>query len=100
MSGLPLHRYVQNQYFTLCSMNICACCMLPALLFLQDVALPFIRDDRFEKDTLFLVFENDFRFHPDDHMPPRLLTLDDLREVGAAPSAAQCALPVRSTVFA
>ena len=31
----------------------------------QDVALPLMMDPRFEEDTLFLVFEEDFRFEPE-----------------------------------
>ena len=29
---------------------------------LQDIALPLVQDPRFEEDTLFMVFEEDFRF--------------------------------------
>ena len=32
----------------------------------EDVGLPLMQDSRFERDTLFLVFEEDFRFEPDD----------------------------------
>ena len=31
----------------------------------EDVGLPLMQDRRFERDTLFLVFEEDFRFEPD-----------------------------------
>ena len=30
----------------------------------EDVGLPLMQDSRFERDTLFLVFEEDFRFEP------------------------------------
>ena len=31
----------------------------------EDVGLPLMQDRRFERDTLFLVFEEDFRFEKD-----------------------------------
>ena len=33
----------------------------------EDVGLPLMQDRRFERDTLFLVFEEDFRFEPEDN---------------------------------
>ena len=36
----------------------------------QDVALPWMTDPRWEPDTLFLVFEEDFRFGPGHDMEP------------------------------
>ncbi len=35
----------------------------------QDNLLPFMMDERFPKDTLFLVFEEDFRWWPDENEP-------------------------------
>lgn len=40
---------------------------------------------RFEKDTLFLVFENDFRFRAGDYPEPAVRPADELRAEGAAP---------------
>lgn len=54
----------------------------------QDVALPFIASDRFESDTLFLVFENDFRFRESDDEEPEVRSAESLRAAGhAAPAA-------------
>ena len=51
----------------------------------QDLALPFIASGRFETDTLFLVFENDFRFRPDDYPEPPPRPADELRAADLAP---------------
>ena len=32
----------------------------------EDVGLPLMLDSRFERDTLFLIFEEDFRFEPEE----------------------------------
>ena len=36
---------------------------------IQDVGLPMMIDPRFEEDTLFMVFEEDFRFEDDELLP-------------------------------
>ena len=59
----------------------------------QDVALPFIASDRFESDTLFLVFENDFRFRENDQEEPPLRTAAALRSAGDAPVSALPPVP-------
>ena len=52
------------------------------------MALPFIASDRFESDTLFLVFENDFRFRESDDEEPDVRSAESLRAAGhAAPAA-------------
>ena len=59
-------------------MRVCVC---------QDVALPFIASDRFESDTLFLVFENDFRFRENDYPEPEVRSAESMRATGDAPPA-------------
>ena len=46
---------------------MCLCHSVPV----QDHVLPFCMDLRFPRDTLFLVFEEDFRFWPDEKEPLR-----------------------------
>ena len=50
----------------------------------EDVALPLMRDPRWEPDTLFLVFEEDFRFeeHEDDIGERTFAKANDLQEWG------------------
>ena len=49
----------------------------------QDVALPLMRDPRWEPDTLFLVFEEDFRFeeHEEGVGEPTFMKAKGLQEV-------------------
>ena len=48
----------------------------------KDVALPWITDPRWEADTLFLVFEEDFRFTPGHDMEPLPEDTGESRAVG------------------
>ena len=48
---------------------------------MQDVALPLMCDKRWEEDTLFLVFEEDFRFTNDDDSEPVFIKARQLQEV-------------------
>lgn len=40
---------------------------LGVIAYLEDIVLPFASDSRFDDDTVFLVFEEDFRFAPEQH---------------------------------
>ena len=51
------------------------------LVYVQDICLPLINDERWEPDTLFLVFEEDFRFAADDDPEPQLMKAGRLQEV-------------------
>ena len=75
------------------------CCALQCPSILEDVALPFIGSDRFERDTLFLVFENDFRFRPNDYREAELHSAEHLRASGAAPAAYLAPLPKGARVL-
>ena len=57
----------------------------------KDVALPWMNDPRWEVDTLFLVFEEDFRFTPGHDVEP---LPEDTGEARAAGEPWQC--PCRS----
>ena len=60
------------------------CCMS------KDVALPLMCDPRWEKDTLFLVFEEDFRFSEDEFDEPEFIKAKTLQEVvGEEPEPAE-----------
>ena len=63
-------------------------CKCPRFIARQDLALPFIASGRFEYDTLFLVFENDFRFRAGDYPEPAVRSAAELREAGLAPHEA------------
>ena len=47
---------------------------------LKDVAIPLMQDPRWERDTLFMVFEEDFRFTPHD-AEPSVMKASGLQEV-------------------
>ena len=51
------------------------------LVYVQDICLPLINDERWEPDTLFLVFEEDFRFAADDDPETQLMKAGRLQEV-------------------
>ena len=51
----------------------------------KDVALPLISDKRWEPDTLFLIFEEDFRFTESDTSAPVLVKKTKLQEVVGSP---------------
>ena len=40
---------------------------LGVIAYHEDIVLPFASDSRFDDDTVFLVFEEDFRFAPEQH---------------------------------
>ena len=42
----------------------------PGMDFVQDIAWPYMLSDRTPPDTLFIVFEGDFRFWPEDCLEP------------------------------
>ena len=48
---------------------------------IQDIALPLMRDERWERDTLFLVFEEDFRFSEHEDPEPVMVKAGSLQEV-------------------
>ena len=50
-------------------------------VFIQDIALPLLRDERWERDTLFLVFEEDFRFTEHEDPEPVTVKAGSLQEV-------------------
>ena len=54
---------------------------------LEDHILPFIRDKRLPEDTLIMVFEEDFRWFPDDHEPQKE-ALSVVAPFAAEPTAA------------
>ena len=59
------------------------------LLSIQDIALPLTRDERWETDTLFMVFEEDYRFAEFDDPEPVMIKGSTLQEVvGEMPPAA------------
>ena len=60
--------------------------MWPRVRRCEDVALPLMRDERWEQDTLFLVFEEDFRFTNDDVEPCFVKGCNLQEVVGEAPS--------------
>ena len=47
--------------------------------------MPLMQDPRFEVDTLFLVFEEDMRFEPENpvDLPPAHVAMTEIREVRA-----------------
>ena len=65
---------------------------------LEDLALPLMIDDRWEQDTLFLVFEEDFRFRPDEepHVPTEPIQAANLAEPSAASGSQGCSRQVRT----
>ena len=48
---------------------------------LKDMALPLMRDPRWEPDTLFLVFEEDYRFTGDADAEPEVIKGSSLQKV-------------------
>ena len=50
-------------------------------IFIQDVGLPLMRDERWEPDTLFMVFEEDYRFAEFDDPEPVMIKGSALQEV-------------------
>ena len=75
---------------SICARRVHARCCIAfqtCVLFGQDVAVPLMRDPRWERDTLFLVFEEDYRFTPDD-VEPNVMKASQLQEVvGESPPA-------------
>ena len=54
--------------------------------FHQDVAVPFMTQPCWEPDTLFLIFEEDFRFEPENEdREPSFIKGSVLQEVVGAP---------------
>ena len=50
---------------------------------MQDVAIPFMLSPSWEKDTLFLIFEEDFRFEREaPELIPDIISVGQLREAG------------------
>lgn len=62
--------------------------MLLLLCMSQDIACPLMLDPRWEPDTLFLVFEEDFRFRPEEAPGRRpLAELEGVPQLGEATGA-------------
>ena len=57
-----------------------AYCAKNIYILLQDVGIPLMRDPRWEPDTLFMVFEEDFRFTPHD-AEPNVMKASGLQEM-------------------
>ena len=47
----------------------------------EDIALPLISDGRWEPDTIFLIFEEDFRFTESEGSAPVFVKVKGLQEV-------------------
>ena len=57
-----------------------AYCPKNIYILLQDVGIPLMRDPRWEPDTLFMVFEEDFRFTLHD-AEPNVMKASGLQEM-------------------
>ena len=57
------------------------CCVARHCNVLKDIALPLMRDPRWEPDTLFMVFEEDFRFTGEADSEPEVIKASKLQEV-------------------
>ena len=67
----------------------------------QDVAVPFMLNVCWEEDTLFMIFEEDFRFEPEqEDVEPIFVPASEFQEVLNNPGAGAAPRPATSKLHA